>query len=339
MKNLLPLVLLSFCFNLTAQDRFNKDDVFVKRRTCYSVKDSSLITGIVEYYHSNGQKKEEISYKEGIKHGHYKAWDEEGHIKSEKNYKNKSRHGAFRDWHKVKYGVKPNTLKKEMFYKDNEKDSTYTSWFGNGNIKEQQQYDMGLRIGVFKRYHSNGQLFSEVHFDSTGQQNGPSNAWYPDGQMMNKMTMVNGTPEGLSQEWYEDGQLKNEMTYKLGKFHGELKRWNKEGEILYETTFDNGTGINKTFSSNDKIMHEGSLVEGMKDGVHKYWYDNGKLTSEENYVNGSREGTFKSWDKDGNLTGERNYLNGKKHGIWKSWSKDGTLEFEEEYSNNRKVRK
>ena len=46
-----------------------------------------------------------------------------------------------------------------MFYKDNEKDSTYTSWFGNGNIKEQQQYDMGLRIGVFKRFHSNGQLF------------------------------------------------------------------------------------------------------------------------------------------------------------------------------------
>ena len=61
-----------------------------------------------------------------------------------------------------------------MFYKDNEKDSTYTSWFGNGNIKEQQQYDMGLRIGVFKSFHANGQLFEEVHFDSTGQQNGPS---------------------------------------------------------------------------------------------------------------------------------------------------------------------
>ena len=30
-------------------------------------------------------------------------------------------------------------------------------------------------------------------------------------------------------------------------------------------------------------MHEGSLVEGMKDGTHKYWYDNGTLMREENY--------------------------------------------------------
>ena len=330
--------MITVCFSLSAQEKITKDDVYFKSRKCYLKKDSSLFSGVYVAHHPTGLIKSENSYKDGIKHGPHKRWDSDGHIKSEENFKNKRMHGAFRSFFMVKNGIKPNTMRKERFYKDGEKDSTHTAWYSNGNLKSIEQYNMGIIVGVGKLFHENGQLFTEMHFDSTGEIHGASSEWYPNGQIMSKSHYMNGNPDGLWQEWYENGQIRNEQSYKLRKWHGKLYRWNKEGKLLYETTFDNGTGVNRTFDDNDKKSFEGAYVEGMSDGVHKWWRD-GKLSKEEHYVKGSREGTFKEWNKDGTLIKEKNYLNGKKHGMFKVYKKDGTLDYEEEYENNKKVRK
>lgn len=86
-----------------------------------------------------------------------------------------------------------------------------------------------------------------------------------------------------------------------GLLHGDYVVYNNKRDTIYRTTFHHGTGHYKDFYANGKVIWEGDLVEGYRDGLwHYYYYDwdqdiytdvvvedyrNGELRHETRFVN------------------------------------------------------
>jgi len=86
MKTIIPLLFFILCFDLIGQERYSEEKVFFKEMLCYSVEDSALLNGVVHLNYPTGQLKQETSYRNGIKNGPYKTWDDDGKLTNQANY-------------------------------------------------------------------------------------------------------------------------------------------------------------------------------------------------------------------------------------------------------------
>lgn len=86
MKAIIPILFFSLCFDLIGQERYSEKKVFFKDMLCYSVEDSVLLNGVVHSNYPTGQVKLETSYRNGIKNGLYKSWDDDGNLTYQANY-------------------------------------------------------------------------------------------------------------------------------------------------------------------------------------------------------------------------------------------------------------
>jgi len=92
--------------------------------------------GVVDLYKS-GQKKEEVSYKNGQLHGRFKRWYSDGQKKDETSYKLGQKAGAYRAWYTN--GQK----KKEGTYKAGKEDGAWSYWYKNGQKQKEGSYKAG----------------------------------------------------------------------------------------------------------------------------------------------------------------------------------------------------
>jgi len=77
------------------------------------------------------------------------------------------------------------------------------------------------------------------------------------------------------------GQFIAEVNYKNGKIHGKRISYNSRGKVLSKDKFKNGTGMMKSFYSNDHIKEKGVINNGKRQGLWSFYNQNGKLKAEE----------------------------------------------------------
>ena len=119
------------------------------------VKDG-WFNGLMTTWHKNGQKKTEVTYKEGeILHGPYMQWHENGQKEHEGIYKDNKNHGPYTSWHKN--GQKAG----EATYKDGKRNGPATSWHENGQKEREGTYKDGKPDGLGTMWHENGQKMNE----------------------------------------------------------------------------------------------------------------------------------------------------------------------------------
>ena len=153
MKKLLPLLLLILigCSKeplnyglLQERDgvHYRKDTNEIYSGPVFNIKGTSegyikkgKWNGEFEFYHSNGQLKEDSTYKNGNVDGLFKSYFENGQ------------------------------LEREITYKDGIPSGPYTSYYENGQLEEEGTYKTnqlyGKRDGPYKEYYDNGQLRKE----------------------------------------------------------------------------------------------------------------------------------------------------------------------------------
>lgn len=146
-----------------------------------------------------------------------------------------------------------------------EKSGTVKTYFDNGQLREEGQFDNGNLDGYRKIYHPDGYLEviehyrqGEFHgtyqkFYSDGQvsvageyidgvMKGVWKTFYPSGQLKDEVMMSDNEENGPFTEYYENGQLKAEGTYLSGENeHGPLKLYNEDGVLI--RTMDCNQGI------------------------------------------------------------------------------------------------
>ena len=127
-------------------------------------------------YYENGQKSQEITYKDGERDGSFIRWNENGQ------------------------------KLQEVTYKGGERDGLQTEWYENGNKKFEENFRDGERDGLLTRWYENGKKNYEVNYKNH-KRNGLWTSWYEDGQKKEETTFKDDK-QISSKEWNEDGSVK-----------------------------------------------------------------------------------------------------------------------------------
>ena len=263
-----------------------------------------IVLNVYEVFYDNGQLKNQFTYyqhcmsgddpctnMEYPKHGVDTYWLEAGQKATESVYE---------------HGVMISKIQWNFFYDDNAvalqqissktaykiidgielKDGVSISWFENGAISVQKEYQEGVLI-KYERYFKNGDIQTKEEY-------------------------VNGvkTGEWVTTNIYHSGVDK----YHIDTWQGEYVDGLKQGlwEMYYEHP---ANGISKY------LQVRGSYLSDIKDGEWIEWYPNLEKKYQGSYNNGNKDSLWSWWDEDGKLYTEGTYKNGLKHGTW-TWHRD-----------------
>lgn len=92
------------------------------------------------------------------------------------------------------------------------------SQYHSDSLVEEGLYDAGKKTGIWKRYHVNGKLKSEIEFK-------------------------NNRPNGKFVLYYDNGFKEEAGTWKANYFYGEYKRWWENGCIAQEKTYNSSNKV------------------------------------------------------------------------------------------------
>lgn len=139
---------------------------------------------------------------------------------------------------------------------------------------EEGEFVANKREGLWKKYHTNGELKSEITYRSN-RPFGPYKLYFPSGILE------------------EDGKWVDERNT------GEFKRYHPNGQVAQEFTFEeNGlrTGMQKYYYDNGQLELEVKIVKGLEEGLMRRFYPNGDIMEEKMLSGGVvKKGTIKKF--------------------------------------------
>ncbi|MDA7887269.1 toxin-antitoxin system YwqK family antitoxin [bacterium] len=338
------------------------DELVERNGITYKVNSETGFTGKAVWL-VNGQKKEELTYKDGKNHGLSTAWFENGRKKAEMTYKVGKRNGLFTVW--FESGQKST----EGYFQDGRKDDLWTMWYENGQKSTEETYKGGELFGLSTKWSKNGHKESESTFKD-GKLGGLKTVWFESGQKKIEETHASGQLIE-SKYWHESGQIESESSYSDGQ--GSFSRltnstsWDKKGQITEEVISKGDKIYTKVFKHYDdgQLKSESSytakhpqtlkekvadigltlamgpsasspqrLREGrVREGLSRQWFANGQKQSEQNYTDGKLNGLSTFWFANGQKQSEQNYTDGKLNGLSTFWFENGTKKSERPYKN------
>lgn len=129
---------------------------------------------------------------------------------------------------------------------------------------EEGHYKASKREGLWKKYHVNGNLKSEI-------------------------TYLDNRPHGSYKLYYPDGVKEEDGNWVNQRNTGNFKRFHPNGTVSQEFIFeDNGlrTGTQKYYYENGNLEMEVEIVKGVEEGTMKRYYPNGDLMEIKQFNNG-----------------------------------------------------
>ncbi len=117
-----------------------------------------------------------------------------------------------------------------------------TTYYPNGNLKSEFNFNDSLLQGQFKTYLENGNPVKEGAY-LNGIENGLFKYYDVNGMLTIEGNIKNGKKEGLWTTWYDDVQKKEEMHYKDDMLNGIWTHWFIDGNLMREETYENGKKV------------------------------------------------------------------------------------------------
>jgi antitoxin component YwqK of YwqJK toxin-antitoxin module len=191
---LLPLLLIVGC---SSPEPINYEEVLNYRDGVYYTKDTNKpYSGPVFSLDEKGLNKREsiledgkmISYREFkwfVRFYRVYSWFENGQRKEELNYKNGKKDGVNTQWYEN--GKK----KSEGTWKDGKEDGLVTNWYENGQKSVEFTFKDGERDGLVTNWYENGQKSVEFTLKD-GERDGLVTNWSENGQKSGERTYKNG---------------------------------------------------------------------------------------------------------------------------------------------------
>jgi len=150
------------------------------------VKPADDFTGLWATWHVNGQKVNEIEYRNGKYDGTFTAYYDDGSK-------------CF-----------------QQHYKQHVCDGTDSGWFRSGKKMYEGQYKEGKQDGTWRHWYENGQMSTETSYKD-GKQEGSSTTWLENGQKRYEEHYRDGKKHGFDTAWDEKGKLLWQRVYNEGE--------------------------------------------------------------------------------------------------------------------------
>ncbi|MCK5215698.1 MAG: toxin-antitoxin system YwqK family antitoxin [Candidatus Omnitrophica bacterium] len=173
-----------------------------------------------------------------------------------------------------------------LYAQQNVENNINTTYYDDGDVKEEETLKDSKREGVFKSYYAGGQVKSVGYYRA-------------------------GKRDGLFKKFYENGQLMFKAQYRAGAIEGNIEMFDVEGDLVrkWDAKERQDVPIKSLPSLRGRIFDEGD--EDAVFDLQKEYYKDGTLKAEKFYKNSKLEGVQKKYDKDGNLRMTLTYQDGK----------------------------
>ena len=277
----------------------------------------SLISEYADLHYPNGQLKEKISYKEGLKDGKFTGYYQNGAKKYVKRYEQDLPAGK---WQYYTMAGKTNA---EEIYVEGKRNDEWYRLEENGDVYY-QFWDMDSLISEYADLHyPNGQLIEKISYKE-GRKNGKFTGYYESGQTKYIRTYKDDKLEGKYADYTESGQILLKQSYANDLLDGASKEWYLNGEVKVKSSYTAGK-LNGGFMSYDSLGRKetkGEYDMGLKTGDWLTWYPSGKKKERLSYFSGKANGMYSLWDEEGRIIKEGEYSNDLKHGVWITFDPD-----------------
>jgi len=320
--------------------------------------DSGLKQGKWMAFYSNGNKKTEYTYFNGLLHGVYREFDQNGKIISEKKYVNGEVYvPREEDEIKLKAVVKKSyfpdgTLQYEGAFVDDVPVGIHKEYNEQGKLITAREYtqeglvlgeglfdENGLRTGNWKLYDPYlNYYFSEGSY-LNGKKDGQWTYFYPNGRKEQDGFYSEDKPD---REWiwfYETGIKKREEVYVFGKREGPYTEYDSVENVILKGEYFDDVRVGDWYYQVGDITEKGGYDLGEKNGDWKLYYNFiDKLRFAGEFKNGDAIGMHKWYYPDGKVELAGEYRAGKKHKDWKKFNEDGSLYMTFTYRNDELVK-
>ena len=277
----------------------------------------SLISEYADLYYPNGQLKEKISYKEGLKDGKFTGYYPSGKVEYVKRYEEDKPMG---EWKFVK---EDGTTKKIERYEMGKKNEEWITYEDNGDVYYQYWVQDSLISEYADLHYPNGQLIEKISYKE-GRKNGKFTGYYESGQTKYIRTYKDDKLEGKYADYTESGQILLKQSYANDLLDGPSKEWYINGKVKVKSSYTSGK-LNGSFMSYDSLGRKetkGEYEMGLKTGDWLTWYPSGKKKERLSYFSGKANGMYSLWDEEGRIIKEGEYANDLKHGVWITFDPD-----------------
>ena len=171
---------------------------------------NNVPNGEITYFLKNGKTEQVGYYNNNIREGEWKWYFPSGNILREETYVNGRPNGM-----SIQYSDSATIIVKGE-YTEGEREGL---WIENvGDAREEGNYIMGLKNGMWKTYYTDGQLHHSGNF-------------------------VQGHPDGRHVFYYPDGTLKEEQYYVMGRRDKNWKKYYENGALFLTITYRNDDEI------------------------------------------------------------------------------------------------
>ena len=244
----------------------------------------------IEWY-GNGQKKSEVTYKDG-KLMVAVAWKPNGEKCPVTN---------LRDGNGVRVVYEGNgavSQRENYNYKDGLQHGTIIFYNHDGTERYRDNYKDGVKVGsIYYRYYSNGQKrWRETYKDGKLM---VAVAWKPNGEKC-PVTKIDKDGNGVRVHYHESGQKEEEVNYKDGLRHGPMISYNHDGTESWRENYEDGVKVGSiTFNPDGTESWRDNYKDGVKVGSINYrYYSNRQKKSEVTERNGKTM-TVIAWKPNG----------------------------------------
>ena len=283
----------------------------------------SLISEYADLHYPNGQLKEKISYKEGLKDGKFTGYYQNGSKKYVKRYEDDIPAGK---WQYYTMAGKTNA---EEIYVDGKRDDEWYRLEQNGDVYY-QFWDMDSLISEYADLHyPNGQLIEKISYKE-GLKDGKFTGYYESGETKHKKKYTEDKPDGKWQFFTAGGDKNEEQIYAEGKKVEEWYRIDEKGDTYYQF-WDQDSLISEYADlhySNGQLIEKISYKDGLKDGKFTGYYPSGKVEYIKRYEEDKPMGVWKFVKEDGSTKKIERYEMGKKNEEWITYEENGDVYYQ-----------
>ncbi|GAB5555974.1 MAG: toxin-antitoxin system YwqK family antitoxin [Schleiferiaceae bacterium] len=255
-------------------------------------------------------------YRNGIKEGIHREYDDNGNVINSKQYSK---------------GI---LLAEGIFDDMGRRQKTWKYYYETGELKAQGDFKDDLKVRTWKYFFIDGTV------EQTGAytKDKPEGSWvwyYPDKSIRKEEEYVFGLEDGPYVEYSDSGTVVAQGEYIEGLKEGNWKY--VYGNISIEGKYFEGDKTGRwvsTYTDNDKKAFEGSYEVGVEEGKHIYYHPNGLVKRRGYYQAGKKDGIWEFFTESGVLALTIEYENGKEikyNGVKISYGRrvDRELEAEE----------
>ncbi|NUM50401.1 MAG: toxin-antitoxin system YwqK family antitoxin [Flavobacteriales bacterium] len=253
MKKVFLFLLLINLFTLAAQEEIRTLN-YPSGEKQYEGK---IVNGKQEgthlWWHQNGKLMLEANYANGEPNGVWTRYNEKGDFVSQETFVNGLREGkyvflqeVFDTEEEAKFDSLGNLVSETSYrkyvhnYKNNQMVGPFQSFYANGSLCEEGQYENGKATGFWKKYDRKKYLIEIVEWKEGRPFSKRTFTYYNNGKKRSETFFILYPEEvahGTWYEWHENGKLKSQNNYLNGKINGEWKSWHENGKRSFKATY------------------------------------------------------------------------------------------------------